>query len=81
MQLVYEHKQLKVRKLYSYVLIRHLPVGSITVGEHLPHQDPVTPDIAGGGECALCDRFWSGPSDRYQPALCCHNKHIDNKSS
>lgn len=47
----------------TYILIGHVPVRPLTIGHHLPHDNAIAPDIAGGGELAVLDGFRSSPAD------------------
>lgn len=53
----------------THILVGHLPVGSLSVWNHLPHDDTVTPHIAGWGELPVGDGLWSCPSDGDLPSL------------
>lgn len=47
----------------THVPVGHVPVGAFAVGQHLPHDDAVAPDVAGRGELAVGDGLWSRPAD------------------
>jgi len=47
----------------THIPVGHVPVGTLAVGQHLPHDDAVTPHIAGGGELAVRDGLWSCPAN------------------
>lgn len=53
----------------TYILIGHLPVWPLSVRHHFPHDDPVTPHVAGWGELPVCDRLRSRPANGNLPAL------------
>lgn len=48
----------------TYIAIGHVPVGPLSVGQDLPHNDPITPHVTGGGEFAVSDGFRRRPADR-----------------
>lgn len=47
----------------TYILIGHVPVRPLTIGHHLPQDNAIAPNIAGGGELAILDSFWGCPTD------------------
>lgn len=53
----------------THVPVGHVPVGPLAVGQHLPHDDAVAPDVAGRGELAEGDGLRSRPADRDLPTL------------
>lgn len=53
----------------TYILISHLPVRPLPIGDHFPHHNPIAPDITGRGEFSEGDGFWSCPSDWDFPSL------------
>jgi hypothetical protein len=56
-------------KDYTYVLIGHVPVRSLSIGHDFPHDDAIAPDITGGCELPVLDCFRGCPSDRNLPSL------------
>lgn len=50
-------------KFETHILVGHLPVGSLSIWNHLPHDDTVTPHIAGWGELPVGYGLWSRPPD------------------
>lgn len=52
-----------------YILIGHLPVGSLSIGHYFPHHNPIAPDITGRGKFAEGYSFRSCPSDWDFPSL------------
>lgn len=52
----------------THILVGHLPVGSLSIWNHLPHDDSVTPHIAGWGELPVGYGLWSRPSDGDLPS-------------
>ena len=52
----------------THVLVVHVPVGSLSVRHHLPHDDAVTPHVAGRGELPVGYGLWSRPSDGDLPS-------------
>lgn len=61
----YARKRVKM----SYILIAHVPVWSFSIGHDLPHDDAITPHIAGRGKLSVLDRLRRGPSDGNLPSL------------
>lgn len=57
------HSKLKEWKRHTYILVRHLPVGSLPVRHDLPHHDPIAPDITSRGKLSESYSFWGSPSD------------------
>lgn len=53
----------------TYILIGHVPVRSLTIGHHFPHDNAIAPDITGGGELAILDSFRGSPTDGNFAAL------------
>lgn len=49
--------------LCTYILIGHLPVGSLSIRHNFPHYNSVAPDITGRGEFSKSYCFWGSPSD------------------
>lgn len=58
-----------LRALVTYVLVAHVPVGSLSVGHDLPHDDAEAPDVRGGGEAVVLDGLGSGPQHHALPAV------------
>ena len=52
----------------THILVVHVPVRPLSVGNHLPHDDSVTPHVAGRGELPVGDALWSRPSDGDLPS-------------
>lgn len=50
-------------------MVRQLPVGPLAIRHHLPHDDAVTPHVAGRGELAVGNGLWGRPSDGDLAAL------------
>lgn len=46
---------------HTYILVAHVPVGSLSIGHDLPHDDAEAPDIWGRGEAVVLDGLRSGP--------------------
>lgn len=61
------NKQQEQREL-THVLVVHVPVGPLPIGNHLPHDDSVAPHVAGCGELPVGDGLWSRPSDGDLPS-------------
>lgn len=55
--------------LNTYILIGHLPVRSLSVWHHLPHDNPIAPHIACWGELPVCDCLRSRPANGNLPTL------------
>lgn len=53
----------------THILVGHLPVGSLSIWNDLPHDDTVTPHIAGWGELPVGYGLWSRPPDGDLPSL------------
>ena len=53
----------------THVLARHVPVGPLPKGHHLPHDDTEAPNITGGAEVAKLKRLGGGPQRRAPAAL------------
>lgn len=47
----------------THISVSEIPVWSLSIGHHLPHDHAITPHITGGGEFPVCDGLWSCPPD------------------
>lgn len=54
----------------THILVAHVPVGPLSERHHLPHDNAVTPHIAGRGELAEGDGLGGRPADRDFTTLC-----------
>lgn len=46
-ELMIEEKVIKNETRCAHILVGHLPVGPFSIRNHLPHDDAITPHIAG----------------------------------
>lgn len=53
----------------THILARHVPVGPLSEGHHLPHDDTEAPHVAGGAEVAKLERLGGGPQRRAPATL------------
>lgn len=53
----------------SHISVGEVPVWSLSVRHHLPHDHSVTPHITGGGELPVGNGLRGCPADRNLPAL------------
>lgn len=53
----------------TYVLVAHVPVGSLSVGHDLPHDDAEAPDVGGRGEAVVLDGLGCGPQHHALPSV------------
>lgn len=53
----------------TYILVRHFPIWSLSIGHDLPHDNPIAPCIACRGEFSVGNSFWGCPPYRYFPTL------------
>lgn len=65
----------------TYILIGHLPVWPLSVWHHFPHDNPVTPHIAGWGELPVRDCLWSRPPNRNLSALHNMQEHLPDNAN
>lgn len=47
----------------THILVGHLPVGSLSIWDHFPHDNTVAPHITGWGELPEGNGLWCRPSD------------------
>ena len=47
----------------TYVLVRHFPIRSLSIGHDLPHDNPVAPGITGRGELPEGNGLGGCPAD------------------
>jgi len=53
----------------AHISVGEVPVWSLSIGRHLPHDHTVAPDITRGGELSVCNGLWCSPSDWDFPTL------------
>lgn len=53
----------------TYILIAHVPIRSLTVRHHFPHDNTVTPYITGWRELSVCNGLRSRPANGDLPSL------------
>lgn len=53
----------------THILARHVPVGPLPEGHHLPHDDTEAPNVAGRAEVAKLKRLRGGPQRRAPATL------------
>lgn len=53
----------------THILARHVPVGPLPEGHHLPHDDTEAPHVAGGAEVTKLKRLGGGPQRRAPATL------------
>lgn len=49
--------------MLTYILVAHVPVWPLSIGDHLPHDDAVAPYVTGGGELPEGNGLWCRPPD------------------
>lgn len=54
---------------HTYILVAHVPVGPLSVGHDLPHDDAEAPDVRGRGEAVVLDGLRSGPQHHALPSV------------
>ncbi len=54
---------------HTYILVAHIPVGSLSIGHDLPHDNAEAPDIRGRGEAVVLDGLRSGPQHHTLPSV------------
>lgn len=64
-----EWKTAAALNTFTYILVAHVPVGSLSVGHDLPHDDAEAPDVRGRGEAVVLDGLGSGPQHHALPSV------------
>ena len=54
---------------HTYLSTSHLPIGWLSIREHLPEGHSIAPDVTGMGESAIVDGLRGVPFDRPPPSL------------
>lgn len=62
-------QSLSLSHTHTYVLVAHVPVGSLSVGHDLPHHNAKAPDVRGWGEAVVLDGLWGGPQHHTLPSV------------
>lgn len=53
----------------TYILVRHFPIRSLSIGHDLPHDNAIAPCITCWGEFSVGDSFWGCPPYGNFPTL------------